>query len=174
MENKYELIIKYIESLANSNELKQGHRLPSIRLLAVRFKCNKATVIRAYTELETNHKIYSIPRSGYYLVEKNNLKNQEYNTLDFSEVVPDPKLLPYKEFNHCINKAIELYKTDLFSYSDTQGLESLRKVLVNNFREHQVFTLEKNIVITSGAQQALSILSRMTFPSGKKSIGKSF
>ena len=45
-----------------------------------------------------------------------------------------------------------------------------RKVLVNHFRAHQVFTLEKNIVITSGSQQALSILSRMTFPNGKKNI----
>jgi DNA-binding transcriptional MocR family regulator len=170
MENKYELIIKYIEKLATSNELKQGDRLPPIRLLALNFKCSIATVIRAYTELEMNHKIYSIPRSGYYLVEKNNLKDHEYNTLDFSEVAPEPRLLPYKEFNHCINKAIELYKSDLFSYGDAQGLESLRKVLVNHFSEHQVFTSEKNIFITSGAQQALSILSRMAFPNGKKNI----
>lgn len=170
MENKYELIIKYIEKLADTNELKQGERLPSIRILAVNFKCSKATVIRAYAELEMNHKIYSIPRSGYYLVEKNNLKTHEYNTLDFSEVAPEPKLLPYKEFNHCINKAIEIYKSDLFSYSDAQGLESLRKVLVNHFREHQVFTTERDIFITSGSQQALSILSRMAFPNGKKTI----
>lgn len=167
---KYELVIKYIEKLVTMNQLKQGERLPSIRSLAIQFKCNKSTIIRAYEELQINHKIYAIPKSGYYLVEKNNLNSNEYHIINFSEVMPEPKLLPYKEFNHCINRAVELYKNNLFSYSDAQGLESLRKVLVNHFGEHQVFTSEEKIFITSGSQQALSILSKMNFPNGKKNI----
>jgi DNA-binding transcriptional MocR family regulator len=58
----------------------------------------------------------------------------------------------------------------LFSYGDTQGLESLRKVLVNHFSEYQVFTCIDNIFITSGAQQALSILVKMSFPNNKRNI----
>lgn len=170
MKKKYELIIEHIEKLVELNQLKQGERLPPIRTMANRFNCNKSTVIRAYKELEMNHKIYAIPKSGYYLVEKNNLNNDEYDCINFCRVMPEPKLLPYKEFNHCINKAIELYKNNLFSYSDAQGLESLRKVLVNHFSEHQVFTSEERIFITSGSQQALSILSKMPFPNGKKNI----
>lgn len=170
MEKKYELIIKYIEKLVASNQLKQGQRLPTIRALAIKHKCNKSTVIRAYKELELNHKIYAIPKSGYYLVEKNELNKDEIEAIDFSEVLPEPKLLPYKEFNHCINRAVELYKNNLFSYSHAQGLKSLRKVLVDHFSEYQIFTSEEKIFITSGAQQALSILSKMPFPNGKKNI----
>lgn len=170
MENKYELIIKYIEELALSNKLKQGGRLPSIRELAEKFECNKATVIRGYQELEMNHKIYSIPKSGYYLVEKETQKEDEYGIIDFSRVLPEPKLLPYKEFNHCINKAVELYKNNLFTYGDTEGLESLRKALVSYFSERQIFTPYENIFITSGSQQAISILAKMSFPNGKKNI----
>lgn len=170
MKMKYELIIKYIEKLTKENQIKQGGKLPSIRFISNKFKCNKSTVIRAYKELEMNHKIYSIPKSGYYLVEKNSYNNYECNLIDFSEVVPDPKLLPYKEFNHCINKAIEQYKNSLFTYSDAQGLESLRDVLVEHFSEQQIFTSKDNIFITTGSQQALSILSKMPFPNGKKSI----
>jgi len=170
MERKYEEIIKYIEELVANDQLKQGQRLPSIRSLAIKFECNKATIIRAYNELEANHKIYSIPKSGYYLVEKHTSSDSEYSTIDFSKVMPDPKLLPYKEFNHCINKAVELYKTSLFCYSDPQGLESLRKVLVNHFIEHQIFTSKEKIFITSGSQQALSILSKMSFPNKNELI----
>ncbi len=170
MKKKYELIIEEIENLVAQNQLKQGERLPSIRSLATKYNCNKSTVIRAYNELEMNHKIFSIPKSGYYLVEKNNTNNDDYSTIDFSEVTPDPKLLPYKEFNHCINRAVDVYKNNLFLYCDAQGLESLRKILVSHFMNHQIFTSHKNIFITSGSQQALNILSNMAFPNGKKNI----
>ncbi|MFZ5967798.1 MAG: PLP-dependent aminotransferase family protein [Bacillota bacterium] len=170
MKRKYEQIIEDIEKLVARGQLMQGERLPSIRSQAEKYHCNKSTVIRAYKELEMNHKIYGIPKGGYYLVEKHTTEDEDYGKIDFSEVMPDPKLLPYKEFNHCINRAVELYKSNLFSYSDTQGLASLRKVLANHFAVHQVFTSADKIFITSGAQQALSILSKMSFPNGKKHI----
>lgn len=150
--------------------MKQGERLPSIRALAEEFKCNKSTIIRAYQELELNHRIYSIPNGGFYLVEKPLSNHDEYGRLDFSEVLPDPKLLPYKEFNHCINRAVELYKDTLFSYGDTRGLKSLREVLAGYFGGQQIFTSPDNIFVTSGAQQALSILAKMPFPNGRKNI----
>lgn len=170
MKKKYEIIIDYIEKLVEKNELKQGQRLPPIRTLVDKFECNKSTVIRAYKELEINHRIYSIPKSGYYLVEKNNDENIENGIIDFSHVVPDSRLLPYKEFNHCINRAVELYKNDLFIYGDTEGFKSLRITLVNFFSEYQIFTSAERICITSGSQQALSILSKMSFPNRKKNV----
>lgn len=170
MGKKYELIINHIEKLIKENRLKQGDRLPSIRAMAEEFKCNKSTIIRAYQELELSHRIYSIPNGGFYLVEKVPSNHDEYGRIDFSEVLPDPKLLPYKEFNHCINRAVELYKDTLFSYGDTRGLKSLREVLAGYFGEQQVFTSPDNIFVTSGAQQALSILAKMSFPNNKKNI----
>ncbi|MZK49227.1 PLP-dependent aminotransferase family protein [Clostridium beijerinckii] len=170
MKKKYEIIIEYIEELAEKNELKQGQRLPAIRTLVDKFECNKSTVIRAYKELEINHRIYSIPKSGYYLVENNSEENAESGIIDFSLVVPDSRLLPYKEFNHCINRAVELYKNDLFIYGDTEGFKSLRASLVNFFSEYQIFTSMDKICITSGSQQAISIVSKMSFPNGKKNI----
>jgi len=170
MKKKYEIIIEYIEELAERNELKQGQRLPPIRTLVDKFECNKSTIIRAYKELEINHRIYSIPKSGYYLVENNSEENAENGIIDFSLVVPDSRLLPYKEFNHCINRAVELYKNDLFIYGDTEGFKSLRVSLVNFFSEYQIFTSMDKICITSGSQQAISILSKMSFLNGKRSI----
>ncbi|GAA0075829.1 PLP-dependent aminotransferase family protein [Clostridium sp. CTA-5] len=170
MKRKYEIIIEHIEKLVEKNELKQGQKLPTIRDLVGKFECNKSTIIRAYKELEMNHRIYSIPKSGYYLVEKINEENIENGIIDFSLVVPDSRLLPYKEFNHCINRAVELYKNDLFIYGDTEGFKSLRISLVNFFSEYQIFTSMEKICITSGSQQAISILSKMPFPNGKNNI----
>lgn len=170
MERKYESVIKYIEKLIESGQLKQGERLPSIRFLANKFNCNKATIIRAYSELTINHKVYTIPKSGYYLVEKSKSNIAKSSLIDFSEAMPDSKLLPYKEFNHCINRAVEIYKDDLFLCTEAQGMQSLRKALVSHFAEYQVFTTERKIYITSGSQQALSILSNMHFPNGKNNI----
>lgn len=170
MKNKYENIIDYIESLIEKKKLSQGQRLPSIRYLANEFGFSKSTIIRAYNELEANHKIYSIPKGGYYLVEKLDIETQDYDSINFLDAVPDPRLLPYKEFNHCINRAVEQYKNKIFTYIESQGLESLRKSLAGHFQESQIFTSQENIFITSGAQQALSILCSISFPNGKKSI----
>lgn len=170
MEKKYEVIVNYIEKLMLEKVLKQGDRLPSIRNMAGQFGCNKSTIIRAYQQLENAHKIYSIPKGGYYVVEKPSTSVEISEIIDFTEVMPDPQLLPYKEFNHCINRAVDLYKDSLFTYSDGQGLLTLRKSLSAHFSNFQVFTTTNNIFITTGAQQALSILTKMHFPNRKKNI----
>lgn len=167
---KYEKIIEYINDLVNKKSIISGGKLPTIRELVALFNYNKATVQRAYHELEINHKIYSIPKSGYYLIENKDENNKISENIDFSQVVLDSRLLPYKEFNHAINCAIDLYKSNLFSFSETQGLISLRKVLVNHFSERQIFTTYKKIYITSGSQQALNIISKIPFPSNRTKV----
>ncbi len=170
VKKKYEQIVDYIEDLLARNELRQGGRLPSIRSMAARFACTKTTVIRAYQELEAHHKIYAIPKGGYYRVEQTKATGVPLHSIDFTAIMPDPKLLPYKEFNHCINRAVELYKDELFTYSDAQGLPSLRKTLMAHLADQQVFASAQEICITSGAQQALSILASMAFPNGNRTI----
>ena len=69
------------------------------------------------TELERNHVIYSLPKSGYYVVTSKTELNQGKNlVLDFSSSSPDPAVFPYLDFQHCINQAIDIYKNDLFIY----------------------------------------------------------
>ncbi|GFZ31472.1 GntR family transcriptional regulator [Clostridium zeae] len=170
MEKKYEAIKLYIKDLIKEKKLKQGQRLPAIRVLAKEHNCNKSTIIKAYSELEAEHMIYSIPKSGYYLVEQLEHESIEGEKIDFTKVFPHNKLLPYKEFNHCINKAVENYKQSLFSYGEAQGLKSLRINLCEYLEKEQIFSSYENIVITTGAQQALSILCKMNFSNNKKVI----
>ncbi|MGE5676858.1 MAG: PLP-dependent aminotransferase family protein, partial [Pseudomonadota bacterium] len=173
MESKYQKVIAQIKSEIASGRLKPGSRLPSIREMAEDFGCNKTTVIRAYTVLEQEHLLYSKPKSGYYVVEDrdvNALTAANADIIDFSPAAPDAEALPYLEFQHSINKAIDIYRDSLFSYTDPKGLAPLRKTLQKYLQNFQVFAGSEEILITTGSQQALYILSAMPFPNGKNNV----
>lgn len=168
---KYMNLLTKVEEMMQSSAYQEGDRLPSIRNLSDRYRVSKSTVIRALQELEKRHLIYSVPKSGYYIVKKTGkLKSGQSGTIDFAASAPDPDIFPYREFQHCINKAIDTYKNDLFIYGTPKGLPSLILVLQKLFADHQVFAEERHIFITSGVQQALSLLCAMPFPNGKEKV----
>lgn len=147
-----------------------GSKLPSVRQLSEQFSCSKNTVIRAYNELEKEHLIFSKPKSGYYVV--NNIEQPTTNqqVIDFLSAGPDKSIMPYIEFQHCINQAIDTYKEELFGYSDQQGLYSLRVQLAKYLQNLQIFTEPDRLFVVSGSQQALHLLAAMPFPNGKNNI----
>ncbi len=131
-----------------------------------------STITRAYAELEKHHAIYSIAQSGYYVVEKpgNRPNVTESKTIDFASSSPDPGVFPYLDFQHCLNKAVDTYKYDLFTCGDSNGLETLRHTLVSHLAGDQVFAKAERIIVTSGANQALEILAKMPFPKGNSIV----
>ncbi|MFF2090584.1 PLP-dependent aminotransferase family protein [Paenibacillus sp. NPDC058174] len=169
---KYLAIITDMEQQIAEGAFKQGQKLPSVRSAAKGYGCSMSTVIRAYEELERRHAIYSIPQSGYYVVEKAGSKRNEADSraIDFSSASPDLNAVPYLDFQHCINKAIDTYKYNLFTYGESKGLGKLRQTLASHLANDQIFTTPDRIVVTSGVQQALEILARMPFPNGNSVI----
>jgi DNA-binding transcriptional MocR family regulator len=173
---KYSRLILAIEGRIQAGEFSQGKKLPSIRNLAEMYSCNKSTVIRAYEEMEKRHLIYSMPQSGYYVVQKkswnqgNSPQENKEMVLDFASSAPDQRIFPYVDFQHCINKAIDAYKDDLFTYGTRKGLPSLIQILQKHLAGYQVFADKEQIVVTSGVQQALAILVSMPFPNGRDTI----
>ncbi|WP_445478343.1 aminotransferase-like domain-containing protein [Lysinibacillus irui] len=170
MEAKYLAIIEDIKDKMANGILTTGSKLPSVRQLAEQFSCSKNTVIRAYNELEKEHFIFSIPKSGYYVVNKLEQPTTSQYVVDFLSAGPDKTIMPYIEFQHCINQAIDIYKEELFSYSDQQGLYSLRAQIAKYLQSLQVFTDPDRLFIVSGSQQALHLLVSMPFPNGKSNI----
>ncbi len=167
---KYLHVLNDLESMIQNGEIKEGKKLPSIRALVTQYECNKATIIRALHELEKRHIIYSVPQSGYYVVKKSGSYVESNEIIDFASSAPDPDVFPYLDFQHCINKAIDTYKNDLFIYGTPKGLPSLISVVQKQLANYQVFTKEDNIFITSGVQQALAILTSIPFPNGHGTI----
>ena len=168
---KYEEIIDYIKNNIKSEKLNHPKKLPSIRSIQELFQCSAGTVLKAYSKLEQDHIIYSVPKSGYYIIDDfHNPTPSKQPIIDFSAVNLNSEAFPYKNFQHCLNKSIDLYKEKLFAYSDPRGLNSLINVLTNHIQNYQIFTKPDNIIITSSSQQVLNILSIMPFPNGKTNI----
>lgn len=168
---KYEEIIEYIKNDIKIEKLNHPKKLPSIRSAQRLFQCSTGTVLKAYSKLEQDHIIYSIPKSGYYIVDNfHNPSTAKETIIDFSAVNLSAEAFPYENFQHCLNKSIDLYKEKLFSYSDPRGLNTLINVLSKHIQNYQIFAKSDNILITSSSQQALNILSIMPFPNGKSNI----
>lgn len=167
----YLRLLNELEGLIAKHPYKDGQKLPSIRSLSEQFKCSKSTIIRALAELEGKHLIYAMPRSGYYVVKRADAQAEGLpQVMDFAASAPDPDIFPYLDFQHCINKAIDMYQKDLFVYGTAKGLDSLLLAVREQLTSYQVFANERSLFIVSGVQQALSLLSEMPFPNGKTKV----
>ena len=89
--------------------------------------------------------------------------------VDFRTVKPDEKLIPYREFTHVMNKAVDMYKNTLFGYESSGGLSSLRDTLKYEFEKDGIYTTAERIIVTHGAQQAIGLVFQYLF---RKSKGK--
>jgi DNA-binding transcriptional MocR family regulator len=168
---KYESIFNELFRQIQSGEFPSGTKMPSIRSLKDLFSCSTSTVQTALKKLEEQHLIYSMPKSGYYVIDHQKIhKPADVDVIDFATASPTWHNFPYKDFQHCINKAIDTYQEDLFKYGTSNGLPSLVIEAQKLLETYQVFAKLENIFITSGVQRALSILSLMPFPNNRMNI----
>ena len=169
---RYEDVLSDMEHKIDGGQFVSGQKLPSVRTAAQLYGCSVSTITRAYAELMKRHAIYSIAQSGYYVVEKPGSRTgvTESKSIDFASAMPDPSVFPYLDFQHCLNKAVDTYKYDLFTCGDSKGLETLRRTLVSHLAADQVFARAERIIVTSGISPVLEMLARMPFPNGNSVI----
>lgn len=75
----YEQIKRTIKIAILSGKFKDGDKLTSIREMAIKLKINPNTIIKIYTQLETEGYVYSRPGLGYFIKKnKENLKKDKY------------------------------------------------------------------------------------------------
>jgi DNA-binding transcriptional MocR family regulator len=168
---KYSELINELEAQIAEDTYREGDKLPSIRELSLGYGCSKSTVIRALQDLQDKHLIYAASKSGYYVMKRSGQRKDEgTHWIDFTVSAPDPDIFPYLDFQHCINKAIDMYRNDLFIYGTPQGLPSLIREMQRHLASYQVFANPDQIFITSGVQQALGVLTRIPFPNGRQRV----
>lgn len=165
--SKTDIVKKFIFEEVSNGKITNGQRLPSCREVAALLNVNKITVNKAYTQLEEEHKVFSIPRGGFYLVDSEDKPSILQKDVDFRNVKPDDKLIPYREFTHVINRAVDLYKNNLFGYESNFGLSTLRETLKDEFEKDGIYSNSDNIIITHGAQQAISLAFQVVFLNSK-------
>jgi DNA-binding GntR family transcriptional regulator len=83
--SKYSDIVDFIKKEIEKGNIKYAEKMPTIRNLSENFKCSNQTVVHAYEKLQSEHIVYSIPQSGYYLVDKKEIHKDGLNKIiDFS------------------------------------------------------------------------------------------
>ena len=158
-ESKYQAVVSFLKKGIESGKFPTGSRLPSIRQLSLDFHCSKDTVQRALLELRHEQYLYAKPQSGYYVLEQGQHQDLEIE-------VTDEHASAYDDFRLCVNETLIGRENYLFNYYDNQeGLEELRQSVHQLLFNQALYCKPDQLVLTSGTQQALFILSQINFPS---------
>ena len=163
-ESKYQVVVSFLKKGIESGKFPTGSRLPSIRQLSQDFHCSKDTIQRALLELRHEQYLYAKPQSGYYVLEQGQHQDLEIE-------VTDEHASTYDDFRLCVNETLIGRENYLFNYYDNQeGLEELRQSVHQLLFDQALYCKPDQLVLTSGTQQALFILSQINFPSEGEEI----
>ena len=163
---KYQRIVDKITKNIKEGKLATGQKIPSVRKLAERYHCSKDTAQKALIELKYQKYIYAVPKSGYYVLE-----NAQEEKQDLELPVRDDRHQAYEDFRLCVNETLIGRENYLFNYYPQQeGLEDLRHSVQKLMLDSAVYASRDQLVLTSGTQQALYILSQIDFPNQKERI----
>lgn len=181
----YQQVIEFIDNQQNQGVLRAGDKLPSLRKLSKQFEISVPTVKQAYLELERQGRISARPQSGYYLkaqqartlmprpnhwlgsspveVNRRSLIEQVYegvhlpNTVALGISNPVNAHPPDKALARLMRSVLSRVSEKAVSYGPVNGDPKLRMQLAHRYQEYGIAIDYNDIVITNGAQEALSI-----------------
>jgi DNA-binding transcriptional MocR family regulator len=180
----YQQVINIIREMQGSNTLRPGDRLPSLRGLSEKLSVSIATVKQAYSELERQGLIEARPKSGYFLkpvsyqldhpkrvqlakkptaVRRQSLIEQVSNAIHKPDVVPFGIANPTAA--HSSDKALARLMRQVISragakavaYAPMDGYGPLKRQLALRYLDFGLQLSPDELLITNGAQEALSI-----------------
>jgi DNA-binding transcriptional MocR family regulator len=181
----YQQVIDLIQSMQQSGTLRAGDKLPSLRKLSSRLDVSVPTVKQAYLELERQGAIAARPQSGYYLKAVEGKRLQSKKT-DWRAVEPTivkcrsmiehvldsahrPDVLPLglanpvmahspdKILARTMRRVLSRVADKVVSYGPVNGDPDLRRQIAYRYQDMGIEADPENLIITNGAQEALSI-----------------
>ena len=184
----YRKVEKYIMGLVDSETLKTGEKLPSLRKLSRQLAVSISTISQAYLELEKRGIIAARERSGFYLAsgakrlppptsrtrpdmiptfgQRNDLIQTvlealgNRNLLPLGVVSPAEELLPSKTLTRLLTSALRDDPIRAMNYSSVCGDIELRRQIALHSLDAGVTVTPDEILITSGAMEGISIALR--------------
>ncbi|WP_346354037.1 PLP-dependent aminotransferase family protein [Azotosporobacter soli] len=171
MKRAYEEIAADIEKRIQEGRFKPRERLPSVRELCASYRVSQNTAVKAYEVLKSKHLVYSVPQSGCYVLEnRRKLEQTERSVIDFARGNPMLGKIHTPDIKHCLDRAIDICNENSAEWHEMYGAPSLRKLLPKYLADFQVFASPENIFVNLGVQQALTLLTHMSFPNQKDTI----
>lgn len=181
----YQQVIEFIDNQQKIGALNPGDKLPSLRKLSRQFEISVPTVKQAYMELERQGYVCAKPQSGYYLqaAQARTLKVQrsKWSKSEPAEVkdrsmiervhaaIHLPNTVPLglsnptqvhptdKSLARLMRSVLSRVADKAVSYGPVTGDEKLRMQLAFRYQDQGAVVNPNDIVITNGAQEALSI-----------------
>ncbi len=183
---KYEQVVKSIEDLISSLELKPGDKIPSVRKLSETLNVSITTVFQAYNILEARGLIQSKPKSGYYVsnsikkiepfniiekgyiplpveVEINEMattmmrNSRENGVLNFSILSPVNEFLPITRLNKAVSNALREMSSVNFQYPLVEGDPKILYQLSLQTISWPTKLSKDQILVTNGAMEAINL-----------------
>lgn len=169
-----------IELCIRKNELVPGDKLPSERDIADHLKVSRTTVINAMLRLKEQNLIISKQGSGYIVFGEDepikkftpisritsrlspNGKVKSENIVNMTITVPEPP----KELRKTILAGIDMVFTQRDYHSS--GLPDLRNFIAEYYTKMGLNTSQEQIIITTGAQQAIYIAALANISRGDR------
>ncbi|MCK8516512.1 PLP-dependent aminotransferase family protein [Methylonatrum kenyense] len=189
----YEKLVDDLVRLIESEVLRPGERLPSIRQLARSRSISPGTVLQAYGVLEDKGIVEARARSGYFVasqakelfpVPETYQPGSLSTPVDVSELVfrileaakdrhvvpfgsafPSPLLFPLRQLSHAMSRAIRTLDPWRTVEDLPPGNRQLRRLISRRYLDSGCTINQEGIVITSGALEGLNLcLQAVTSP----------
>jgi DNA-binding transcriptional MocR family regulator len=181
---KYELLAEHIESLVTSGTLKPGDRLPSVRDTIAARDVSPSTVFEAYYLLEARGLIEARPRSGYFVKQRGAARNEpgpaapalesrevvvndlvlevlgsirERDVIPLGSAFPSPELFPLARLARGMGAALRKLPPPRLLDDLGPGNPELRRQIALRYVSNGVMASTEEVVITSGAMEALNL-----------------
>lgn len=171
-------IYNFIRESIFNGTLTEGEKLPSTRELAKYHNIARNVVIESYEQLMAEGYIYAKNGSGTYVAEgisfkrtdinhyvkesKTILKKSDEEIISFRTGIPELSSIPIKKWGKIYKEITLSISKDYLGYQDSYGEYELRYELSNYLRRVRgVNAQPENIIITTGAAQAFSLLCQL-------------
>lgn len=181
----YQQIIDFIDTQQAQGLLRPGDKLPSLRKLSKQLEISVPTVKQAYVELERQGRVSARPQSGYYIqaqqaktlqprpnnwvgskpveVQCRSLIEQVHDAVHMPNTValgisnPVNTHPPDKALARLMRSVISRVAEKAVSYGPASGDPKLKMQLAFRYQEMGIAYDYNDMLITNGAQEALSI-----------------
>lgn len=162
-----------------NNELKSGEKMPSSRKLSSEIKVSRNVVLEAYSLLESEGYIYTVPQSGTYVSDgavfnssiKETAKDDDLydinddlssKYINLRSGIPALDLFPIKKWNKYHSETILNSDSTILGYGNGKGSLKLRTEICHYLlRMRGLSASPENMIITSGSLHAFSMLSHI-------------
>ena len=176
-----------------AGELTAGARLPPVRRLAQQLGINHMTVAKAYKDLAEAGFVEGRAGGGTHvrapfgkgsrrargsepavagplLSERLYELSHAPGVIGFTTNYPSPDPDCAKEFETCLQSVVTDGLSPYFAYDPPNGRISFRRSIVEYLAQQGPMTVPEDVVVTSGAQQAIELVVRLLVPHGSPVI----